>query len=124
MAQGTGEDAGVDGMADVADAQPARLATAQATPQGFQALGVLEQGLGLMQEGPAIGGEAQALLAALEQLQAEALLELGDLPAQRRLGNMQLLGGAAHVLDFGHGDEITELSEIQHMTFKDSSVTN
>ncbi|MNG32023.1 hypothetical protein D3C84_1179390 [compost metagenome] len=77
-----------------------------------------------MQEGPAIGGEAQALLAALEQLQAEALLELGDLPAQRRLGNMQLLGGAAHVLDFGHGDEITELSEIQHMTFKDSSVTN
>lgn len=124
LAQGVREDPGMHRVADVADAQPALLAAPQAPSQRLQAFGVLEQGLGFVEEGPPVGSQAQALLAALEQLQAETLFQLGDLPAQRRLGDVQLLGGAADVLDLGHGDEITKLSEIQHMTLKDSSMIN
>ncbi|MCY1448089.1 hypothetical protein D9M71_647370 [compost metagenome] len=100
----------MDGMADVADAQPAFLATAQALAQRFQALGMFEQATRLGQEGAPVAGQVQALVAPFEQRQAKVVLQLGDLPAEGRLGNMQLLGGPADVLAFGDGHEVAQLT--------------
>ena len=82
-AQCLGQQAGVHGVADVADAQAAFLAAAEAAAEVLQACGVPQQGCGFGEEDAAVAGEPEALLAALEQGQAEVLLELGDLPAER-----------------------------------------
>ncbi|MNI06096.1 hypothetical protein D3C73_590660 [compost metagenome] len=68
------------GVFDIADAQPAFLATAQAFAEGFQAIGVGQQCAGFGEESLAVAGQANALLAALEQGQAKPFFELGDLP--------------------------------------------
>lgn len=41
----------------------------------------------------------------------QLVLQGPDLPAERGLGDVQALGGAAHVAFFGDGDEVTELGE-------------
>lgn len=74
-----------------------------------------EQGAGFSEEGLAITGQANALLAALEQRQAQAFFELGDLPAQRRLGNMQPFGGAADVFFLGDYNEVAQLADVDHV---------
>ena len=109
-AQGIGQDTGVHGVFDITDAQTAFFAAAQALAQGLQAVGVGQQGLGFGQERLAVAGQADALLAALEQGQAQAFLELGDLPTQGRLGNVQALGGAADVFFFGYHFEVAQLA--------------
>lgn len=82
-AQRLGQDPGVHGIADVSHAQAAFLAAAQAAAEILEPVRVPQQGRGLREEDAAVGGEAEALLAALEQGQAQVLLQLGDLPAQR-----------------------------------------
>ena len=77
-----GQHAGMDGVVDVADAQAAFLAPAQSLAQRLQAFGVLEQAAGFGQEGAAVGGQVQALIAPLEQGKAQVVFELGDLPAK------------------------------------------
>ena len=47
-----------------------------------------------------------------EQLDADELLERADLPAQRRLRQVQLLGGAPEVELLGHGDERAQVPEL------------
>jgi hypothetical protein len=79
----------VHGVFDVADAQAAFVAAPEPLGQSFQPRGMGEEGLGLGQEGAAVARQADALLAALEQRQAQPFLQLGDLPAQRRLGDVQ-----------------------------------
>ena len=74
-----------------------------------------QQGAGFSEKSLAIAGQANALLAALEQRQAQALFELGDLPAQRRLGNMQAFRCTADVLFLGDGDEVAQLANVDHV---------
>ncbi|MNI86729.1 hypothetical protein D3C73_1438470 [compost metagenome] len=57
-------------------------------------------------------GRQQPLVAAFEQAQVEAVLQLADLLGKRWLGQRQALGGPAHVAFFIHRDEITQLAEI------------
>lgn len=78
-AQGLRQDPGVHGIADVSHAQSAFLAAPQAAAEVLEPVRVPQQGRGLGEEDAAVGGEAQALLAALEQGQAQVLLQLGDL---------------------------------------------
>jgi hypothetical protein len=45
-------------------------------------------------------------------LNADFLFEVADLPAERRLGGIQLtLGGNGQAAGIGHGDEVTEMPE-------------
>lgn len=55
----------------------------QAAPERFEPGGVRQQRAGFGQKRLAIGGQADALLIALEQHQTQTLLKLGNLPAQR-----------------------------------------
>ncbi|MNV98410.1 hypothetical protein D3C71_1936610 [compost metagenome] len=72
----------------------------------------VEQRQGVVVQG--VGGQSrqQPLVAAFEQAQVEAVLQLADLLGKRWLGQRQALGGAAHVAFFIHRDEITQLAEI------------
>ncbi|MNT58185.1 hypothetical protein D3C72_1956070 [compost metagenome] len=54
----------------------------------------------------------QALAAALEQAHIQVLLQLADLLGERRLRQIQALGGAAHVAFLIERDEIAELAKI------------
>jgi len=47
----------------------------------------------------------------LQQLRAEFVFEILDLPAERGLGHAQLLRGLGEVLLLGHGEKITEVSQ-------------
>ena len=49
---------------------------------------------------------------AREQGDAEPLLELPDLHAERGLSHVQLLGRARHVAGLDHADEVPELAQI------------
>lgn len=80
--KGGGQDARVHGVGDVPDAQAALLAAAQSPAEVLQPVRVPQQGAGLGQEDPAVGGQPDALLAALEEGEVQVLLELGDLPAE------------------------------------------
>ncbi len=91
-AQGPRQQAGVHGVVHVADAQAALVATAEAAAQVLQAVRMPQQGRGLGEEDTAVGGEPDALLAALEERQAQVLLELGDLAAERGLRDVQAFG--------------------------------
>lgn len=114
-AQGLRQDPGVHGVADVSHAQSAFLAAPKAAAEVLEPVRVPQQGRGLGEEDAAVRGEAQALLAALEQGQAQVLLQLGDLPAQWRLGDVQAIGGPADVFLLGHGHEIAKLSQVKHV---------
>jgi D-threo-aldose 1-dehydrogenase len=114
-AQGGGQDARVHGVGHVADAQAALLAAAEPPAEVLQPVRVAQQGACLGQEDAAVGGQPDALLAAFEEGQAQVLLQLGDLPAERRLGDVQLLGGAADVFGLGDGDEVAELTQVKHV---------
>ena len=52
-------------------------------------------------------GQAQRPRAFFDQHDAEILFQLLDLPAQRRLGDVQPFGGACEVPLFRHGHEVT-----------------
>jgi len=87
FAQGGGQYAGVHRVLQIADAQAAFVAAAEPACQRFQPVGMGQQGPRLGQEGTAIGGQPDALLRAFEQLQFQPFLQLGDLPAERGLGD-------------------------------------
>jgi len=55
-------------------------------------------------------------LAPVEEGGAERGLELLDLRAHRRLGDMQAVSGLAEVQLLGNGDEVTELTDVEHET--------
>ena len=83
-------------------------------PGGGRGLGGrAQQCLRARQEDLAGLGEPGALRGAVEQLRAELLLELADLPAQRRLRDAQLGGGAAEVPVLGDGGEVPHQPQVQ-----------
>ena len=95
---------------DIADAQPTVFTPPQAASERFEPVGVRQQRAGFGQKRLAVSGQANALLIALKQHQSETFLKLGNLPAQRRLGNVQPFGSAADVLLFRHRDEVFQLT--------------
>ena len=58
------------------------------------------------------GRELDAARRPVEQRLAELGLEAPDLLRQRRLGDVQPLGGAAEVPLLGHGDEVAQVPEL------------
>ncbi|CDX56038.1 hypothetical protein MPL1032_20368 [Mesorhizobium plurifarium] len=101
---------------DITDGEAACRATGKVAAELFQARSVGKQCAGFGEEGPALGVEMDALLGPLEQGDAQLLLELHDLPAQGRLRNVQLLGGAADIAGLGDGDEISYLAQVEHFS--------
>ena len=75
------------------------------------ALGELEDTSRVGKKGDAGGGEGDRPRGAVDELHAELALELLDLPAQRRLGHVQALGGAPEVQLLGDGDETGQSGE-------------
>jgi hypothetical protein len=54
-------------------------------------------------------GEAQRPEPFFDQFHAEIFLELLDLPAERRLGDVQPLGSPGEIPFFRHGDEVSQV---------------
>jgi hypothetical protein len=53
--------------------------------------------------------------AAIQQLNADFLFEIPDLPAERWLGSVELLlGGNGQTACISHGDEVAEMPELHH----------
>lgn len=78
---------------------------------------VLENFLRVLIDTLAQGREERTFLASLQQRLAHFLLELSDLVAERRLGDVAALGGPGKAVAVGHGDQITELLDFhrQHL---------
>ncbi len=121
----TGE-AGDDGLRRVhheAERQLADLAGAGAAGVAAGALETVEHLARIGEEALAGMGEADLAGMPLHQAHAERLFQRHDLPAQRRLREMQPRRGAAEMQRFGEGDEGAELAEIRHDTFFASIAT-
>ena len=104
------------GAPRVGDPQPPERA-------GRRALGVLGRPVGVRQRPPrsreerATGvGEPHLAGRAVEELDAEVALELADRSAERRLGHVQALRGAAEVQLLRHGDEVAQMAQLDHLT--------
>ena len=68
---------------------------------------------GMVEKGLACGGQLDAMNAARQQLAADLVLQIADLPAQRRLGGVEpVLGGSRQAAFLGHGDEITKVPQL------------
>ena len=59
-------------------------------------------------------GEFGAARISLEQAHAKLPLQRRDLPRQRRLADVQALGGAAEMQRFGQRHEIAHLAQVNH----------
>ena len=66
----------------------------------------------LLHEHAARLGELHLALGAVEQLDPELFFELADLMAERRLAEMQPLGGAAEVQGFCQRDDVAKVSQL------------
>jgi hypothetical protein len=75
-------------------------------------LGVAQHAPRLLEEGAAGTREGDAALAAIEELDPELLLELADLLAHRRLGDVQTLRCLAKVQLLRDGDEVPQMPEL------------
>jgi len=67
---------------------------------------------GVAEHAQARVGRLDAARVAQQQLRAELLFELADLPPERRLGDVQARGGARKASAFDHRHEITQAFEI------------
>src|SRR3954469_15351498 len=65
----------------------------------------------LLEQHNARRGQRDAAVRAVEEPDAELVLELADLLADGRLGDVEPLPGAAEVQLFGDGDEVPEMAE-------------
>jgi hypothetical protein len=68
----------------------------------------------MVEKCPTGDGELRRAPDAGEELDAELTLQLLDLPAERRLGDVESLRGAGEVTLFRDGDERASESELQH----------
>ncbi|MNR11273.1 hypothetical protein D3C85_1275660 [compost metagenome] len=76
---------------------------------------LLQHSAGVGQKLLAFAGEADTTAAALEQTKPQLAFQRRDLPGQCRLGQVQTLRGAAEMQVLGHGNEIAQLSHIEHV---------
>lgn len=73
---------------------------------------LVEQVVGVVQQTPSGGGEAQWPGAAIQQLDPQLTLQLAQLLAQRRLGDVQPRGRAADVQLLRRRDEVAQVSKL------------
>jgi hypothetical protein len=69
---------------------------------------------GVEKKPPALLCENHGIVGSIEQLHAEFLLEIPQLPRKRRLGEPKLLSGFSKAQQFRDGDEITEVTEFHN----------
>ena len=93
-----------------ADAQPGLLALANAAGVVAHLVQLLQQHIGVFIEKPPGLGQPQRA-AALQQDHPQFLFQLLDLPAQRRLGDVQAFGGAGEVEGFAQHLEIAQVTQ-------------
>jgi hypothetical protein len=94
------------------DGQLADLAAAGAARRAHGALRVREHPAHLVEERMPRGGELDAAVRAMEQVDAELAFELSDLLAERRLRHVQARRGAAEVQLLRDGQEVAEVAEL------------
>jgi hypothetical protein len=75
--------------------------------------GRAQQRLGPGQEDRARLGQPGTLRRAIQQSDAQLLLEAANLPAQRRLRDAQRRGRAAEVAVLGHHDEVSDEPQVE-----------
>src|SRR5216684_3541211 len=69
----------------------------------------------MLQKGFAGRGQLNTVSATIYQFNADFLFEIPDLPAERRLGRVELLlGGNGQAACISHGDEVAEMPELHH----------
>lgn len=108
-----GDQPGMHRALDIADGETADRAAGEVAAEFLHTPRIGEQRAGLGEESAALGIEMDALPCPFEQGDAQLRLELHDLPAERRLRNMQDFGGAADIAGLGDGDEISDLAQVE-----------
>ena len=106
----------VQGRRGKADAQPGLLALADAPGVVADLAQLLQQHIGVFVEKPPGLGQPQRS-AAFEQDHPQFVLQLLDLPAQRRLGDVQAFGGAGEVEGFTQHLEIAQMTQFHDGSF-------
>ena len=99
------------------DSQEAGAARRDAAGGDRGAFGEGQQPPGFLQEGGSRRGQLDLPVVPFQQLGADGLLQLLDLPAQRRLGHVQAFRRAAEVKLFCHRDESGQLVKGKHDAF-------
>ncbi len=94
-----------------ADRQLAQLAACRAARHGDRPFGLRQGGARLGQEEGADIGQLDIAAAAIEQADAEFLLQHLDLVAERRLRDAEPLGGLAEMEFLGDADEVTKVAQ-------------
>ena len=74
--------------------------------------GVVEQPAAVVEDLLAFAREQEPAADPVEQLQSEGVFEQGDLPRERRLGNVQAFGSLGHCAQLGHGDECADMTQV------------
>jgi hypothetical protein len=98
----------------VADANAAALAGGERAHVLPERVGVArERPAALEQVAPGLG-QRDLVRRAVQQLDPELALEQPDLPAHRRLRDVQLVGGAAEALGARDGNEVPEPAKVEH----------
>ena len=85
--------------------------------------GLHDQLARLFQKSVAGLGKFYFALITYEEFDAQNLFQLPDLPAQRRLGKVQLLSCLAEVKAFGNSDEISDVTQFHGHVFYTGSVS-
>ena len=106
----------VQGRRRKTDAQPGLFALADTPRVVADLTQLLEQHIGMLIEKPPGLGQPQRS-AALQQNYAQFIFQLLNLPAQRRLGNVQAFGGAGEVQCFTQHLEIAQMTQFHGGSF-------
>ncbi len=106
----------VQGRRRKADTQPGLFALADAPGAVADFVQLFEQYIGVFIEKPPRLGQPQRA-ATLEQNHPKLILQLLDLPAQRRLGDVQAFGGAGEIEGFPQHLEIAQVSQFHDGSF-------
>ena len=95
-----------------ADHEPLAAARGHGHPAADRVRGG-QQRAGVGQQLPAGVGQRHAVAVPCQQRGAEIVFQRADLPAEHRLRDVQLIGGAAEVQPVGDGDEVAQLAQVQ-----------
>jgi len=104
--------AAVGGGVRESNAQPPDLALSDESGSVDATPKIGEESPGLFQKRSPGLGETHASLQSLEECESYVVFELSDLPRQRRLNDVQPLGGPPEVLLFAHRDEIAKVPQL------------
>lgn len=106
----------IQGRWGKANAQPGLLALADASRVVADFVQLLEQYIGVFIEKPPGLGQPQRS-ATLQQNHAQFLFQLLDLPAQRRLGDVQAFGGTGEVEGLPQHLEVAQMTQFHNGSF-------